>query len=401
MASLTADNEKKVDKDENEKSLLIFPTFLMAPFKVLNWLKKKHPSIVFSILMAFETFNFVGDCLQLQVVISINRLYSGDPYQLSGVFNKVMPWTLEWDLIETNPPMLGYALPWDGLASGATVNTNNRYVLNMNCDMSWRYSGKDFQGGSWYSTLTHISSDSHYLSINRTNNVHKSRRVCVRVQDVFDDDFLSYGQLHRYSTANSDDDYYHGNYVGSNNAYGPKHYLCPNNKTAIFDSSSYVIDVQPSTLSQEILQQQRTQTARPYNATLHYKKGWMKSVFEPYQCRVLSSIYMGTAVIFAVECLLIICQLCVGIVCLWRGRDADTRLFVTKIVEMPLVRKTNTSTLDPAIPCLIIFVRFVPYCLVQIGFLLAPCILTRNDWQLYANLDLATEEAGQLFFSPH
>ena len=331
MTSLTVNND---EKETEKKDSSAFLTLLMAPFRFLDWMKRKHPLTIFSVLMAFETFNFVGDCLQLQVVNSVNRLYNADPYQLSGVINRMMPWTLEWDLIETNPPTIGYALPWDGMAAGVTVNTNQRYVLNMNCDMNWRYSGQAFQGGTWYSTLTHLSSGNHYLPINRTNHVRR-RRVCVRIQDVFDDDFLSYGRLSKDSVSNNDDDN-HGN--NPLNTYGPKHYLCPNNKTAIFDASSYIIDVKPLTSTQEILQQQRTQSTRPYNSSLHYKKGWIKSVFEPYQCRVLSSIYMGTSAIFAFECLLIICQLCVGIVCLWRGRDADSRLFVTKIVEMPLVR---------------------------------------------------------------
>ena len=354
MTNLVAVDEKEVVNEEvkEEKSILIL-TYLTAPFKIFDWLKQKYPRVVFSILMAFETFNFVGDCFQLQLVISINRLYSADPYQLSGVFNKMMPWTLQWDLIETNPPTLGYSLPWDGMASGVTVNTNSPYVLNMNCDLNWRYSGQQFLGGTWYSTLTHESSGSHYLNINRTNHVHIRRGVCVRIQDVFDDDFLSYGKIHESSvSASTRDDDYHVYTPGTINAKGPKHYLCPNNKTAIFDASSYIIDVSPSTTEQQILQHQRTQTIRPYNATLHYKKEWIKSVFESYQCRVLSSIFIGTAAIFAVECLLIICQLCMGIMCLWRGRDADTRLFVAKIVEMPLVSR-KTFARDPS-SCLII-----------------------------------------------
>jgi len=286
-----------------------FVDILSFSDRVLYWSKLKFPAIVFSIFMILETIDFASDCAQLATVVNTQQKYFAYPFKTSRTNDySGNQHSVVWRKINDpnyNTPLLGFDLPWNGNAfhSGKYLWFDGEYCFGNN------YYNDENNYKTYSKFIAHIEDNAV-----KSRSSYQEERVCI----AFDDVFKKFDSVYQYD------------------------FVCPNNKTAIFDQKSYIhsfSDTLVSDSSGSINVKSSIAVNKPFsNILLYYKDGWEKKTRTYTQCQALQNIYIGTIVIFAFEALIVIGQGINSLIFLLKlngARNNEQR--IQGIIEYPLI----------------------------------------------------------------
>ena len=244
--------------------------------------------------MSAETTDVISDCLQLQeVVVKFNK-YSAPPFVKAGTLEK--RYTVIWEKVDrvgTNESMLGYKLEpsWNGNPSGVRdpdIQKSGSSFLELDC-----LANGQIQGDGHLLHSTELKADVR-------GSDYKSEEICIPLADVFSYTFP--GPFPKW-TLNDDSD--EDDPMGVTDATA----LCPNNATAIFDNSSFLLK---QNFSENYIDNEYcddygcgkdlyviSEKKEPLNMLNYYRPDWVTSILTVSQCYTLYSIYIATIVFFS------------------------------------------------------------------------------------------------------
>lgn len=312
----------------------------------LQWFKWTFPCILFTTLMTIETVDVISDCLQLKEVVEKFGKYSAPPFVQAGTMDKV--YTVIWekvDIVGTNDSMLGYSLAWEGNPSGAkSIAYSQSAFIELDCLANGEFSGSG-----------HLL---HSNKVRSRGSEYKSEEICVSLSDVFSYKFPKpFPKVPVGATA-----------------------LCPNNATAIFDESSFLLQ---QTFSEYNIRNYGpgceydygcgkdifviSETKDPVNMLDYYRPNWLASLMTTSQCYTLYAIYISTIIFFSFSAACLVLQ--VGQFAMRFRRDPPDAEDKKAVAEF---KKKRAQAL----------VEFP-----MIGFLLALIYLDEEGWDFYAEVD--------------
>lgn len=328
------------------------------PFSWFSWFKWRYPIYAFTFLMILETLDYASDVAQLiEVSGKFYRYSKSPPYESTGA-SGLNDYTVYWNRVEdqsTGESLLGYRLEWEGNPSGTRdknlvgyVSSNpqeekERNRLNFDngvFELDCLYDTNRYETKQWQTSIKNYSASSIYTY---------EEGVCISLGDVFN---LAFPKPFWFW-----DDVYSFGTSGGTKLQSPTAY-CPNNSTGVFDANSFKITNAAVTLCEVYETCQTNVTTEAINMLSHYRPEWTKKTFTLYQCDVLVSFYHATLTFFIIQSICIFFQALQMLQTLRKGESVSRRTRVQYTVEMPLI-----------------------------GFLIAPCLLSKADWDIYAVIE--------------
>ena len=345
-------HEMPTEVDKEEIATEIDKSFQI--FDPIQWFKWRFPRFIFTALMLLESYDVVSDIGQLRQVLQKFGKYNAPPFagggSGTGAFSKKQ-YSVMWEKVQkidevtgdnVGDPMLGFELEWKGNPSG---------VWNVRKDITHFFE---------FDCLVNGEDDHEYFSnkVKDRGSNYLSEPICVPLSDVFSFGFPK--PFPRDLTA------------------ADAEAICPNNVTAIFDENSFRVTSQQlsdPTIDNEGCESYGcgqvltvdAETKEPLNMTNYYKPGWTSGVLKYHECNTLYIIFICTVVLFSIEAAFIFLQL----------------------LQFTLrLRQTPPDTVDKKE--LREYHRYRIRALVEyplLGFILALCILTKEEWDVYADMD--------------
>ena len=245
--------------------------------------------------------------------------------------------------------MLGYTLAWEGNPSGVDlkrISYQTSNFIELDCLTDGEFNGSG-----------HLL---HSNKVQSRGSAYKSEEVCACLDDVFSYNFPKpFPQTWEGARA-----------------------LCPNNATAVFDESSFLLQqnfsetidyFHPDDIDCEYDYScgrdiyVTSETRDPVNMLDYYKPNWLASLLTKNQCYTLYAIYISTVIFFSFSAACIVLQ--IGQFAMRFNRDPPDAEDVTAVAEF---KKERAQAL-------------VEFPLV--GFLLAWIYLDKEGWDIYAEID--------------